>query len=222
MHLRASTRFETPPPTPTAAPAPPPPHLAAWPSPRPPPPPPSAPPSHLPQGPLPLMTEMYAKHGEVFTIPLLHKRMTFLVGPHVSPHFFNATDDKMSQTEVRRGFAQGRPRRVGAGLRGGGPWELVERCLLPLPPGPQAGEGWPLASNLLILHHSSIRRCTTSMCPPLARASCMTWTSACGPSSFALWPTRCAPPSCAPMSPPSSRWAAAAPAPAAAGEVSRS
>ncbi|KAL4458418.1 hypothetical protein ABPG75_013283 [Micractinium tetrahymenae] len=51
-------------------------------------------------GPLPLMCEMYKKHGEVFTIPLLHKRMTFLVGPHVSPHFFNATDDKMSQTEV--------------------------------------------------------------------------------------------------------------------------
>ncbi|KAL4429571.1 hypothetical protein ABPG77_008620 [Micractinium sp. CCAP 211/92] len=52
------------------------------------------------KGPLPLMTEMYKKHGEVFTIPLLHKRMTFLVGPHVSSHFFNATDDKMSQTEV--------------------------------------------------------------------------------------------------------------------------
>ncbi|EFN54386.1 hypothetical protein CHLNCDRAFT_56217 [Chlorella variabilis] len=52
------------------------------------------------KGPLPLMTEMYAKHGEAFTIPLLHKKMTFLLGPHVSPHFFNATDDKMSQTEV--------------------------------------------------------------------------------------------------------------------------
>ena len=52
------------------------------------------------QGPLPLMEEMYAKHGEVFTIPLLHKRMTFVLGPHASPHFFNATDDKMSQTEV--------------------------------------------------------------------------------------------------------------------------
>lgn len=49
------------------------------------------------------MTEMYKKHGEVFTIPLLHKRMTFLVGPHVSSHFFNATDDKMSQTEVKQG-----------------------------------------------------------------------------------------------------------------------
>jgi hypothetical protein len=49
------------------------------------------------------MEEMYAKHGEVFTIPLLHKKMTFLIGPHASPHFFNATDDKMSQTEVSPG-----------------------------------------------------------------------------------------------------------------------
>jgi len=44
---------------------------------------------------------MYKKHGEVFTIPLAHKNMTFVIGPHASPHFFNATDDKMSQTEVR-------------------------------------------------------------------------------------------------------------------------
>ena len=49
------------------------------------------------------MEEMYAKHGEVFTIPLLHKRMTFIIGPHAAPHFFNGTDDKMSQTEVRHG-----------------------------------------------------------------------------------------------------------------------
>lgn len=52
------------------------------------------------QGPLTLLTEMYAKHGEVFTVPLLHKKMTFLLGPHASPHFFSATDDKMSQDEV--------------------------------------------------------------------------------------------------------------------------
>ena len=52
------------------------------------------------------MTEMYAKHGEVFTIPLLHKKMTFLIGPHVSPHFYNATDDKMSQSEVGCWLAQ--------------------------------------------------------------------------------------------------------------------
>ncbi|KAL4854977.1 Obtusifoliol 14-alpha demethylase [Chlorella vulgaris] len=52
------------------------------------------------KGPLPLMTELYAKHGEAFTVPLLHKKMTFLIGPHVAPHFYNATDDKMSQSEV--------------------------------------------------------------------------------------------------------------------------
>ena len=62
---------------------------------------PTLPPRCASQGPLPLMTEMYAKHGEVFTVPLLHKRMTFLVGPHSAPHFFNANDEKMSQTEVR-------------------------------------------------------------------------------------------------------------------------
>lgn len=52
------------------------------------------------QGPWELMNDMYKKHGEVFTIPLLHKKMTFIFGPTVSPHFFNATDEKMSQTEV--------------------------------------------------------------------------------------------------------------------------
>lgn len=52
------------------------------------------------KGPLELITEQYAKHGEVFTVPVLHKSVTFLLGPAASPHFFNATDDKMSQTEV--------------------------------------------------------------------------------------------------------------------------
>jgi sterol 14alpha-demethylase len=52
------------------------------------------------QGPMELMSELYPKYGEVFTIPVLHKRLTFLFGPHVSPHFFNGTDDKMSQKEV--------------------------------------------------------------------------------------------------------------------------
>lgn len=47
-----------------------------------------------------LMQELYPKHGEVFTVPVLHKRCTFIFGPHASPHFFNATDDKMSQKEV--------------------------------------------------------------------------------------------------------------------------
>ena len=30
----------------------------------------------------------------------MHMRMTFLIGPTVSPHFYNASDDNMSQTEV--------------------------------------------------------------------------------------------------------------------------
>lgn len=53
------------------------------------------------QGPMSLMTEGYAKCGEVFTVPVLHKKITFLIGPHVSPHFFKANDDLLSQEEVR-------------------------------------------------------------------------------------------------------------------------
>jgi sterol 14alpha-demethylase len=37
---------------------------------------------------------------QVFTVPLLHLRMTFLIGPSVSTHFYNASDDLMSQKEV--------------------------------------------------------------------------------------------------------------------------
>ena len=48
-----------------------------------------------------LMAEGYAKHGEVFTVPVLHKKITFLLGPHVSGHFFKANDEEMSQKEVR-------------------------------------------------------------------------------------------------------------------------
>jgi sterol 14alpha-demethylase len=37
---------------------------------------------------------------QVFTVPVLHLRMTFLIGPSVAPHFYNAADDLMSQKEV--------------------------------------------------------------------------------------------------------------------------
>lgn len=47
------------------------------------------------------MNEGYAKCGEVFTVPVLHKNITFLIGPHVSPHFFKANDDQLSQEEAR-------------------------------------------------------------------------------------------------------------------------
>jgi sterol 14-demethylase len=46
------------------------------------------------------MEEGYAKYGDAFTVPVAHKRVTFLIGPDVAPHFFKATDDEMSQTEV--------------------------------------------------------------------------------------------------------------------------
>lgn len=57
--------------------------------------------SFILQGPWGLLTDGYARYGEVFTVPVAHKRITFLIGPDVSPHFFKASDDEMSQTEVR-------------------------------------------------------------------------------------------------------------------------
>lgn len=51
-------------------------------------------------GPLQLIEEEFQKTGQVFTVPILHKSMTFLIGPEVSAHFFKATDDKLSQKEV--------------------------------------------------------------------------------------------------------------------------
>ena len=48
-----------------------------------------------------LMAEGHARHGEVFTVPVLHKNITFLLGPRVSAHFFKANDEEMSQKEVR-------------------------------------------------------------------------------------------------------------------------
>lgn len=47
------------------------------------------------------MQDGYSKFGDAFTVPVAHKRVTFLIGPDVAPHFFKATDDEMSQTEVR-------------------------------------------------------------------------------------------------------------------------
>lgn len=47
-----------------------------------------------------IMQKNYAKYGEVFTVPVLHKKITFLIGPDVSLHFFKASDDEMSQKEV--------------------------------------------------------------------------------------------------------------------------
>lgn len=55
---------------------------------------------------MPLMTQGYAKYGEVFTVPVATKRITFLVGPNVAPHFFKAGDNELSQQEVGAGAWQ--------------------------------------------------------------------------------------------------------------------
>lgn len=34
------------------------------------------------------MTRAYKHYGEVFTVPVFHKKITFLIGPDVSLHFF--------------------------------------------------------------------------------------------------------------------------------------
>lgn len=52
------------------------------------------------KGPIVMLREEYPKLGGVFTLPLLHKRITFLIGPEVSAHFFKASEADLSQQEV--------------------------------------------------------------------------------------------------------------------------
>lgn len=52
------------------------------------------------QGPWGLIKESYARHGEVFRVPVLHKHFTFLLEPHVMTHFYNGRDDQVSQKEA--------------------------------------------------------------------------------------------------------------------------
>jgi sterol 14alpha-demethylase len=42
----------------------------------------------------------YKKFGCVFTVPMLHKKLTFLIGPEASENFFTLKDEFMSQPEV--------------------------------------------------------------------------------------------------------------------------
>lgn len=53
------------------------------------------------QGPNQLLQKGYKKYGEVFTVPVLNKNITFLIGTDVTPFFFKATDEEMSQQEVK-------------------------------------------------------------------------------------------------------------------------
>lgn len=52
------------------------------------------------KGPVALVEEGYRKCGEVFTVPVFHWNITFLVGPSVSPHFYKGSDEEVSQKEV--------------------------------------------------------------------------------------------------------------------------
>lgn len=47
-----------------------------------------------------MLREEYPKLGSVFTVNLAHWKVTFLIGPDVSAHFFKAPEADLSQQEV--------------------------------------------------------------------------------------------------------------------------
>ncbi|KAF3790475.1 Sterol 14-demethylase [Nymphaea thermarum] len=52
------------------------------------------------KGPIIMIREEYNRLGNVFTVNLLNKKVTFLIGPEVSAHFFKAPETDLSQQEV--------------------------------------------------------------------------------------------------------------------------
>lgn len=54
------------------------------------------------KGPIIMLKEEYPKLGSVFTLNLVNKNITFLIGPEVSAHFFKASETDLSQQEVYR------------------------------------------------------------------------------------------------------------------------
>ncbi|XVE55940.1 hypothetical protein DITRI_Ditri03aG0197600 [Diplodiscus trichospermus] len=52
------------------------------------------------KGPIVMLREEYPKLGSVFTLNLFNKKITFLIGPEVSAHFFKASESDLSQQEV--------------------------------------------------------------------------------------------------------------------------
>ncbi|KAF6998239.1 hypothetical protein CFC21_014375 [Triticum aestivum] len=88
MMARRATSFPTskrsPPPPPTAAGAP---FLGIL-------------PALLAKGPLRVLCDAHAEMGSVFTVRLLHRKVTFLVGPDVSSHFYQGLESEISQDEV--------------------------------------------------------------------------------------------------------------------------
>jgi sterol 14-demethylase len=57
-------------------------------------------PALLTKGALELIRDRYTRLGSVFTVRLLHLKVTFLVGPDVSSHFYHGLDSEISQDEV--------------------------------------------------------------------------------------------------------------------------
>lgn len=52
------------------------------------------------KGPVVMIGEEYRKLGSVFTLKVVNRRITFLIGPEVSAHFFKAPEAELSQQEV--------------------------------------------------------------------------------------------------------------------------
>lgn len=52
------------------------------------------------KGPVEFIGKCLDKFGPIYTVPMLHKNLTFLLGPEVSAPFFKENDDVMSQPEV--------------------------------------------------------------------------------------------------------------------------
>ena len=52
------------------------------------------------KNPVEFITNCLDKFGPIYTVPMLHKNLTFLLGPEVSAPFFRLNDDFMSQPEV--------------------------------------------------------------------------------------------------------------------------
>ncbi|KAM3365315.1 hypothetical protein ACQJBY_015206 [Aegilops geniculata] len=57
-------------------------------------------PALLAKGPLQVIRNAHTEMGSVFTVRLLHRKVTFLVGPDVSSHFYQGLDMEISQDEV--------------------------------------------------------------------------------------------------------------------------
>ena len=52
------------------------------------------------KNPVDFIAKCLDKFGPIYTVPMLHKNLTFLLGPEVSAPFFKLNDDHMSQSEV--------------------------------------------------------------------------------------------------------------------------